>query len=258
MDPDDPRWREHLDIVTAWGEASAGNQTPPPTDEQLWAASRIRADLNLPEQIDTELLEQLREAFDNGRKPTRIDLQAVADALHERGHHAYVEHTGGNTATLYAGRQAPDRHGDPRWSAAAGPGWFDAPGHRNPSADTSEFVVGPDSDDTWAVTVPERTSMRELVDLIVAVIDEVKARRARFVQAADAARDAMWATFAQRYPEVTTGDLAPGADVVFVAESDRLLAGWLDDNWPGTRMVPAHVAAMVSGAHPADRADRRS
>src|SRR6266545_1296365 len=161
MDPDDPRWREHLDIVTAWGEASAGNQTPPPTDEQLWAASRIRADLNLPEQIDTELLEQLREAFDNGHKPTRIDLQEVADALHERGHHAYVEHTGGNTATLYAGRQAP-------------------------SADTSEFIVGPDSDDTWAVTVPERTTMRDLVDLIMAVIDEVETRRARFVQAADA------------------------------------------------------------------------
>ena len=144
------------------------------------------------------------------------------------------------------------------WSAAAGPGWFDAPGHHNPSADTSEFIVGPDSDDTWAVTVPERTTMRDLVDLIMAVIDEVETRRARFVQAADAARDAMWATFAQRYPEVTTGDLAPGADFAFVAESDKLLAGWLDDNWPSTRIVPAHIAAMASGAHPSGRADRHS
>ena len=107
-----------------------------------------------------------------------------------------MEHTGGNTATLYAGRRAPDRHGDPRWSAAAGPGWFDAPGHRQPVADTSELSVGPDSDDTWAATVPAHTTTPDLVDLIVAVIDEVQARRARLAQAAVAARDAMWATFA--------------------------------------------------------------
>ena len=56
MNRDDPRWLEHLDIITAWGEASAANQTPPPTDEQLLAASHIRRDLNLPEHIDTERL----------------------------------------------------------------------------------------------------------------------------------------------------------------------------------------------------------
>jgi hypothetical protein len=248
MNRDDPRWLEHLDIITAWGEASAANQTPPPTDEQLWAASRIRRDLNLPEHIDTEKLAELREAFNTGRYPTRIDLQAVADALHRRGHHAVVEHTGGNTATLYAGRQAPDRYGDPRWSAAAGPGWFEAPSHR-PFVDTSELAVGPDSDDSWAVTVPEHPTLDDLVDLIVAVIDEVQARRARLAHAADAARDAMWATFAAQYPQVTTGDLAPGADAAFVTESDKLLAGWLDDNWPATGTVPAHIAAMASRAH---------
>jgi len=191
----------------------------------------------------------LREAFNAGRNPTRVDMQAAADLLHRRGHHAVVEHTGGNTATLYAGRQAPDRYGDLRWSAAAGPGWFEAPDHRHPFADTSELAVGPDSDDTWAVTVPEQPTLDQLVDLIVAVIDEVEARRARFAQAADAAREAMWATFAAQYPEVTTGDLAPEADRAFVTESDKLLAGWLDDNWPATRTVPANIAAMTSGAH---------
>ena len=35
MHHDQTRWREHLDIVTAWGEASAVQGTPAPTDEQL-------------------------------------------------------------------------------------------------------------------------------------------------------------------------------------------------------------------------------
>jgi len=246
MDPNDPRWLQRLDIVTAWGEASARNGTPRPTDEQLWSTARRRQDLNLPKQIDADLLTELREAFNTGRHPTRIDLHAVADALHTRRHHAVVEHTGGNTATLYAGRQVPDRNGDPRWSVAAGPGWFDAPGHRQPVADTSEFHVGPDSDDTWAVAVPENPTTRQIADVIIAVIDHVEAQRSHFAAAADAARDAMWAAFAARYPEVATGDLAPGADHAFVAESSKVLAGWLDDNRPDTHTVPAHVAAVAT------------
>lgn len=211
MSPDDPRWLQHLDVITAWGQASAANHTPPPTDQQLWAVSRVRADLNLPEQVDPALLDQLREAFNTGRQPTRIDLQALADALHKRGYDAVVEHTGGNTATLYAGSQFPDRHGQLRWSATAGPGWFEHPRRQRPFADSSEFAVGPDGDDTWTVTVPIHPGWTVLVNLIVAVIDEVNAQRARFSQAVEAAQDAMWATFAARYPEVTTGDLAPGA-----------------------------------------------
>jgi hypothetical protein len=87
-----------------------------------------------------------------------------------------------------------------------------------------------------------------LVDLIVAVIDEVNAQRARFSQAVEAAQDAMWATFAARYPEVTTGDLAPGADHAFVTEATRLLAGWLDDNFPA-RTVPTHIADLAARDH---------
>jgi hypothetical protein len=55
----------------------------------------------------------------------------------------------------------------------------------------------------------------------------------------------MWATFAARYPEVTAGDLAPGADHAFVAEVTRLLAGWLDDNHPDARSAPAHIVTLA-------------
>lgn len=78
MNHDDPQWREHLDIIAAWGEASAANGTPSPSDEQLWATSRVRHDLNLPERIDPALLAQLREAFDTGRQCRRDITPAVA------------------------------------------------------------------------------------------------------------------------------------------------------------------------------------
>jgi hypothetical protein len=256
MDPNDPHWLALLDAVTAWGEASARNDTPLPTDDQLRAQARSLAGTCLPGQLDAHLLAELRDAFNDGRQPSRIDLQALADVVRERGYHAHVEHTGGNTATLYAGRQISDRAGDPRWSAAAGPGWFEAP-DRKPFADTSEFAVGPDSDDTWAVRVPEHTTRHDLVNLIVAVIDEVETQRTRFAQAADVARDALWATFAERYPEVTSADVAPGADTAFVTESNKLLAGWLDDNWPGTRTVPAHVTAIAAAEPTTDRKGRQ-
>ncbi len=107
MDPNDQHWLALLDIFAAWGEAGAKNDTSLPTDDELWAAARQGAGTGLSEQIDADLLAELREAFNSGRQPTRIDMQAVAEALHDRGHRAYVEHTGGGTATLYAGRQVP-------------------------------------------------------------------------------------------------------------------------------------------------------
>jgi hypothetical protein len=207
---DDARWREHFDVITAWGEASAADGTPPSTDEQLWTTSRVRHDLNLPERIDLALLAQLREAFNAGRHRNRIDLRALADAVRERGHDAVVEQTGGGAATLYASRQAPDRYGDPRWSAAVGPGWYADRDPRRPVADAADCYIGPDGDNAWAVTVPDTWTVATLVELTIAVIDEVEACRARFGRAAQDARDAMWATFAAAYPEVTSGDVAPG------------------------------------------------
>nr|BFE56381.1 hypothetical protein GCM10020063_009070 [Dactylosporangium thailandense] len=245
MQRNDARWWEHLDLITAWGEASAANQTPPPTDAQLWGTSRLAQDLHLPEQIDPALLGQLRVAFNQGRYPRRIDLAAVADALRKRGHDAVVEHTSGGVVVVYAGRQAPDRYGDLRWSAALGPGWYERRDLDRPIADPADCSIGPDRDDTWAIPVPANWTTGTLAELTAAVIDEVEAGRARFTQAADAARDAMWAAFAARYPEVTTGDVPPDAEHTFVTESDKLLAGWLDDNAPDRRQPPAHLVKLA-------------
>jgi hypothetical protein len=163
--------------------------------------------------------------------------------LRERGHDAVVEHVGTSTI-LYAGRRVPDRYGVPRWAATAGLGAVDASGAAT-TLGVDQFAVGPDGEDAWWIGVPEHTTEGQLVDLIVAVIADVEKERARFATAADAARDAMWAAFAAQYPEVTTGDLPPGADRAFVAESDRLLAVWLDDNRPDGQQPPAHLTALV-------------
>jgi len=100
--------------------------------------------------------------------------------------------------------------------------------------------------------VPAHTTAAVVADLIVAVISEVDARRARFAEAAQTARDAMWQAFAAKYPEITTGDLAPGTDHDFVRECDKILAGWLDDNWPPARTAPQHLTATDA----TDRDDR--
>jgi hypothetical protein len=177
---------------------------------------------------------------------TRVDLDALAVALRERGHDAMVEQTGGNVATLYAGPQALDRRGEPRWAAAAGPGWFEGPA-QEVFADTTELYVGPDGDDTWEVAVPAHASTGQIVTLLIAVIDDVQAQRGRFSQACEAAREAMWTAFAAHYPDLTAGDVPPAADHAFVVESGKLLAGWLEDNQTGSRSAPAHIVAAARG-----------
>jgi hypothetical protein len=81
-----------------------------------------------------------------------FDLDAVEVLLRDKHGmtDAYVEHTGGGTATLFGGGQRRDEHGDLRWGICAGPGWFDppmgTPGGCRSYATLDEFYVGPDDD----------------------------------------------------------------------------------------------------------------
>jgi hypothetical protein len=80
-----------------------------------------------------------------------IDLDEVVRQVRKTGVDAYVEHTGGGCATIYAGGQYIDRAGDGRWQAVAGPGWFEGgPGEAGMftlgRATTDEFFIGPDDD----------------------------------------------------------------------------------------------------------------
>lgn len=95
---------------------------------------------------------------------TTISMDKIVDRVVEAGFFAYVEHTGGGVATIYAshvGREAGstrpepvlrDEAGDPRFTVIAGPGWFDTT--RTGSQDTrfaadgdlEDFYVGADDD----------------------------------------------------------------------------------------------------------------
>src|SRR6266540_4522613 len=158
MDRNDPRLVEHLDIITAWGEASAANDTPPAPDEQLWAATRSRTDAHLPEQIDSVLLADLRAAFNAGRWPASIDLDAVAAAVNARGVTARVRQSSGGTATLYTGEETLDGYGDVRFSASAGPGYFDGPARSPTPTSSASARTTPAGASASRTTPPPRTS----------------------------------------------------------------------------------------------------
>jgi len=165
--------------------------------------------------------------------------------VNARGLPARVEHSGGNTATLYAGEQILDAYGDVRWSTSAGPGWFEAPGRREPFADTEEFGVGP-HDDSWGVGVPQYATTQRIADLVVAVTAGADAQLARFTETVAAARAAMWNAFATAYPDANTADLPPGLDDAVAAELRKLLTRWLDRHWPAFHVVPAQLATTLS------------
>ncbi|MEU8011756.1 hypothetical protein [Micromonospora parva] len=173
-----PNWLDLLEFVRATGGLNARNGTSLPTDDELWAAARRSQRVVLPEQIDDDLLAELRDAFNDGQQPTRFDMQAVVVEIVRHGHHAHIDHSGGNTATIYAGSQHTDQNGDACWVVTAGPGWFARPDHLEPVADTSEFQIGP-SDDTWSIAVPDHTTSTDVAALIIAVLEHVEARHAR-------------------------------------------------------------------------------
>ncbi|MGI5213334.1 hypothetical protein [Plantactinospora sp. CA-290183] len=245
-------WLNLLELTKAWGEASRRNDTPLPTDHELWTWARSHRTLDLPKQVDIDQLDDLRDAFNHGRQPHRIDMDAVIAEVTRRGHPAKIDHTGGNTATIYAGTTHTDRNGDTQQAVAAGPGWFEAPNHRKPFADTSEFTIGPDDDGHgWSVSVPEHTTTAEVAALIVATIDEVETRRARLAAAAPAAAGAMVWAVAARYPELGTATPDPGSELI--REVQNLIAEWLHDRLPALRTAPAHLADPANRIPPPPR-----
>jgi len=161
-------WNLLLDGMESVGEVDADKSAPLPTDDDLWNKARTTAvalgiaDL-LGEQ-DPDLLPQLREAYNTGRQPTRFDMHAVVDAVRGAGVKAFVEHTGGGTATIYAG---------PNRAVSAGPGVYEGYGpnvRTKPYGDTAEFRIGPNRDDADVVEPPEHTDAAAVARLIVEAV----------------------------------------------------------------------------------------
>jgi hypothetical protein len=94
------------------------------------------------------------EAADMGPEPLR--MYEIVARLASRGIHSFIEHTGGNVATLYAGYPYWPLGGGVRYPAMAGPGYFvqlkRPPVPANALADPGEFMVGMDDDGSTAPT----------------------------------------------------------------------------------------------------------
>jgi hypothetical protein len=75
----------------------------------------------------------------------QVDLDHVVQLLERRNVVAHVEHTGGGTATLFAGPTWPDLYepGLTRYAAVAGPGSYGF-GHRASTAALDDLTVGAD------------------------------------------------------------------------------------------------------------------
>lgn len=174
-------WIDMLDTAENKGRRDATHHGSLPSDEHLWAYARtLPGGDSLSEHPDADMTVELRDAYNVGRQPTRIDLDAVVQAVRAAGHNAFVDMTGGNTATLYAGLPVADNDDDGRlrWSAVAGPGWFEGLGWTRPFADTAEFSVGPDDQGVSdGPIVPAYTYPAQVAALIVEVIEGVERQR---------------------------------------------------------------------------------
>ena len=118
MDSADHRYRQLLDRLHQHGVAARITADPQPGDDELIRlARRIAEELGaadlLPAVIDPDLLSKLRGAYQQGRRPDRLDFDAVARELSTLGVASVIRHTGDGCATLYAGPRAP-------WSDAYG------------------------------------------------------------------------------------------------------------------------------------------
>ncbi len=198
-------------------------------------------------RFDTMLLADLSPAFDSGRRPGRVDLHELAAAVTARGVPARVLSSGGGTATLYTGGETVDAYGDVRFSASAGPGFFDSPTRDRAFADLDEFGVGP-HDTSWAIAIPEHATLDEIADLIVAVTADADAQLSRFAGAVAAARTAMWTALRAAYPQAHSTGLPADLDTALVTELRCLLATWLERYWPDFHTSPAHLATRDGDA----------
>ncbi len=105
------------------------------------------------------------------RDADEIDMEAIASAVQTAGFHAYVEQTGGGTATIYAGRLHDRETDDPHYSAVAGPGWFRGPGWTAPRASRDDFSVGRhDHGETDPTLVSEPGAWKSDAELVAAIV----------------------------------------------------------------------------------------
>lgn len=246
-------WHQLCDAAQELGVQGYDKQGPLLTDAELLQQVRPVAErigglaVEVVDQIadDEERLAELREAYDKGRRPSRIDMDRVVWHVEQGGVKAYVEQTGGGCATIYAGDldEWPDQYGDKRYAVAAGPGWFEGPGWIRPYGDATDFHIGPDDDGRLPAVMPEeRTHPQAVAALVLEAVRGVEARRQRVRDAVDEAAGAFWTTLAAQFPEVEKADFPPDATAELTTALRTAAGVWLHINQPEGGIAEGRLA----------------
>lgn len=100
--------------------------------------------------------------------PNEFSLDELSARLTELGLTAYVEHTGGGVATIYAGATHDEPGYGRRYAVVAGPGWFDRDTMAVAYASSEEFCFGRDDDGEAMPTYVEPGSTLEQIAQAIA------------------------------------------------------------------------------------------
>lgn len=237
-----------LDKLTERGKDDRAEDASYANDAELWnLAHGIEPELYPPVGFTQIEVADLREAYDEGFKPHLISLDRLAADLRSRGIDAVVLYDCGGGYLLHVGPLFPDSEGGERPAITAGPGYNF--GRDGTLANVDEFTFGtvdPTVDSGYRLT-GEPMQIKAVADRIVAALDAELAHRgydtkayaahdAEVLQRTDAAvqegTDAFWAAIAGAFPEITSGDMDPGAVMRLEHAMRSAVASWLDGNQP--------------------------
>ncbi|SDT74215.1 hypothetical protein [Actinoplanes derwentensis] len=229
--------------LTRIGREHADNCALLPTDSQLWGLARNIDPARFGVEPDPVDMTSLRDAYDEGRRPTQVGLDVIAAELGRFDVATMILHSSGNCATLYAAPNAswPGRDANEPWTVTLGPCDYVGPGHRHAYIDTAESVsYGPPNDDRHSQTVPYLAQPAEVAALVAAAVNDDLARRQRVGTAIDEATAAFWNQLAAAFPEITTDEVDPAEGMRIEQAMRHTATLWIDDNQP-----PGGIAATA-------------
>lgn len=239
--------------LIALGQTDDRDDAPPRSDQTLWQhATHIAPDLYPRDEPDRLELVDLRGAYDDGRKPNRIDLHRLAALIRDRGIPARVDDSGGGEAALYAGQPNTTMSGEQRHAVCAGPGMYIGD---VAYADSYDFSAGPDDDGATRPDKPivrtdpfDFQSLAEIADEIVALAVAETGRNRQIAVRLDVVVydgwTAFWKAVAAALPETAAG--GRGLPVADDYESDRqrllaLVRQFVDANTPHGQIGPVRA-----------------
>jgi hypothetical protein len=248
------KYLELLDLLTVAGRDDRAKPEPLPTDQQLWERARgfaaaIDAEGLLAEKLDKLEVVDLRDAYNEGRLPDRLNFDQVSTELAKLGIESEVEHTSGGCATLFAGPKADwcDDNGQRPRCVSLGPGSF--------SEERSGVLCGAygltyemsygdvDGESESGESVPDGAMPADVAAGIAAIVRQEVARRQRLEIAVEKACEGMWDAVSRAYPEVTTGDFGPGETLTIEQAIRGAVKLWLHYNRPDEGLAPTLQAA---------------